>query len=144
MLYKKRVLFFSLSVARELKCLQPSFISSVGENGRLLWQEDEQNDAISAPKFTDFFPHLFRNGLTWCTIGIYRQLFQLFLELYCVCKALKHPVISKLMHHSYLQSPPACKCFYALDVEHLLSSLKSWEPASSLNYFELTWRNATF
>ena len=46
------------------------------------------------------------------------------------------------MHHFYLQHPPH-KCFDPWDVEHLLSLLDSWAPASSLTTFNLAWKTAT-
>ena len=49
----------------------------------------------------------------------------------------------KLMHHFYLQHPPSHKCFDPWDVEHLLSLLESWRPASSLTTFKLAWKTAT-
>ena len=47
------------------------------------------------------------------------------------------------MHHFYLQHPPSCKHFDPWDVEHLLSLLESWAPASSLTTFKLAWKTAT-
>ena len=47
------------------------------------------------------------------------------------------------MHHFYLQHPPSCKHFDPWDVEHLLSLLESWAPASSLTTFKLVWKTAT-
>ena len=66
-----------------------------------------------------------------------------FLEPHQLHKASNHPVISKLMHHFYLQHPHSCKCFDPWDVEHLLSLLESWAPASSLTTFKLAWKTAT-
>ena len=43
----------------------------------------------------------------------------------------------KLMHHFYLHRPPSRKWFDPWDVEHLLSLLESWAPASSLT--TLSW-----
>ena len=86
------------------------------------------NNAIAAHKLANFSLHLFQVGLAWHTIGIYRSAISAFLETHCLHKASYHPVISKLMHHFYLQCPPFCKCFDAWDVEHLLSLLESWHP----------------
>ena len=47
------------------------------------------------------------------------------------------------MHHFYLQHPHSHKHFDPLDVEHLLSLLESWAPASSLTTFKLAWKTAT-
>ena len=47
------------------------------------------------------------------------------------------------MHHFYLQHPPSHKCFDPWDVEHFLSLLESWAPASSLTTFKLAWKTAT-
>ena len=66
-----------------------------------------------------------------------------FLEPYPIYKASNHPVISKLMHHFYLQHPPSGKQFDPLDVEHLLSLLESLAPASSLTTFKLASKTAT-
>ena len=82
-------------------------------------------------------------GLAWYTIGIYHSAISAFLEPRCIHKTSKHPVISKLMHHFYLQHPPSHKWFDPLDVEHLLSLLESWAPASSLTTFKLAWKTAT-
>ena len=82
-------------------------------------------------------------GLAWHTIGIYRSAISAFLEPHRIHKASNHPVISKLMHHFYLQHPPSHKWFDPWDVEHLLSLLESWAPASSLTTFKLAWKTAT-
>ena len=47
------------------------------------------------------------------------------------------------MCHFYLQHPPSHKWFDPWDVEHLLSLLESWAPASSLTTFKLPWKTAT-
>ena len=47
------------------------------------------------------------------------------------------------MHHFYLQHPPSCKDFDPWDVEHLLSLLESWAPASFITTFKLAWKIAT-
>ena len=47
------------------------------------------------------------------------------------------------MCHFYLQHPPCHEHFDPWDVEHLLSSLESWVPASSLTNFKLAWKTAT-
>ena len=65
------------------------------------------NNAISAPKLANFLLHLFQVGLAWHTIGIYRSAISAFLEPHRIHKASNHPVISKLMHHFYLQRPPS-------------------------------------
>ena len=82
-------------------------------------------------------------GLAWDTIGIYHSAISAFLEPHRIHKASNHPVISKLMHHFYLQHPPSRKRFDPWDVEHLLSLLESWAPASSLTTFKLAWKTAT-
>ena len=66
-----------------------------------------------------------------------------FLEPHRIHKASSHPVISKLMHHFYLQHPPSRKWFDPWDAEHLLSLLHSWAPTSSLTTFKLDWKTAT-
>ena len=81
-------------------------------------------------------------GLAWHTIGIYHSAISAFLEPHRIHKASNHPVISKLMHHFYLQCPPSCKWFDPWDVEHLLSLLESWAPLSSLTTFKLAWKTA--
>ena len=87
--------------------------------------------------------HLSQVGLAGCTIGIYCSAISAFLEPHCIHKASNHPVISKLMHHFYLQHPLSCKWFDPWDVEHLLSLLESWAPASSLTTLKLAWKTAT-
>ena len=82
-------------------------------------------------------------GLAWHTIGIYHSAISAFLEPHRIHKASNHPVISKLMHHFYLQHPPSHKQFDPWDVECLLSLLESWAPASSLTTFKLAWKTAT-
>ena len=47
------------------------------------------------------------------------------------------------MCHFYLQHFPSCNDFDPWDVEHLLSLLESWAPASSLTTFKLAWNTAT-
>ena len=70
-------------------------------------QQGLPNNAISAPKLANFLLHLFQVGLAWHTIGIYHSAISAFLEPHCIHKASNHPVISKLMHHFYLQHPPS-------------------------------------
>ena len=106
-------------------------------------QQSLPNDAISAPKLANFLLHLFQVGLAWHTIGIYHSAISAFLETHCIHKASNHPVISKLMHHFYLQCPPSHKWFDPWDVEHLLLLLESWAPTSSLTTFKLAWKTAT-
>ena len=81
------------------------------------------NNAISAPNLTNFLLHLFQVGLAWHTIGIYCSAISAFLEPHHIHKASNQPVISKLMHHFYLQHPPSHKWFDSWDVECLLSLL---------------------
>ena len=66
-----------------------------------------------------------------------------FLEPHHLHKASNHPVIFRLIHHFYLQCPPSHKCFDPWDVEHVLSLLERWAPASSLTTFKLAWKTAT-
>ena len=101
------------------------------------------NHAISAPKLANFCYICFRWDWAWRTIGIYCSAISAFLEPHCIHKASNHPVISKLMCHFYLQHPPSRKWFDPWDVEHLLSLLESWAPASSLTTFKLAWKTAT-
>ena len=101
------------------------------------------DNALSAPKLANFLLHFFQVGLAWHTIGIYHSAISTFLEPHCIHKASNHPVISKLMHHFYLQHPPSRKWFDPWDVECLLSLLESWAPASSLTTFKLAWKTAT-
>ena len=86
---------------------------------------------------------MFQVGLAWHTIGIYHSSKSAFLDLHWIHKVSNHPVISKLMHHFYLQDSPSCKHFDSWDVEHLLSLLESWPPASFLATFKLAWKTAT-
>ena len=74
-------------------------------------QQGLPNDAISASKLANFLLHLFQVGLAWCTIGIYHSAISAFLQPHHIHKSSNHPVISKLMHHFYLQCPPSCKRF---------------------------------
>ena len=88
-------------------------------------QQDVPQNAISVPKLANFFVHLFQVGLAWHAIGIYCSVISAILEPQHVHRASNHPVISKLIHHFYLQHPPSHKCFDPWDVEHLLSLLES-------------------
>ena len=106
-------------------------------------QQGLPNNAIFAPKLANFLLHLFQVGLAWHTTGIYQSAISAFLEPHQIHKASNHPVISKLMCHFYLQCPPSHKHFDPWDVEHLLSLLESWAPASSLITFKLAWKTAT-
>ena len=106
-------------------------------------QQGLPNNAISASKLAIFLLHLFQVGLAWHTIGIYRSPISAFLEPHWLHKASNHLVISKLMHHFYLQHPPSNKCFDPRDVECLLSLSDSWAPASSLTIFKLAEKTAT-
>ena len=105
-------------------------------------QQGLPNNALSTPKLANFLLHLFQVGLAWHTIGIYHSAISAFLEPHCIHKASNHPVISKLMHHFYLQCP-SCKQFDPWYVEHLVSLLESWAPVSSLTTFKLAWKTAT-
>ena len=87
--------------------------------------------------------HLFQVGLDWHVIGIYHSAISAFLEPHHLHKVSNHHVISKLMHHFYLQHPPSHKCLDPWDVECLLSLLESRAPASSLTTFKLAWKTAT-
>ena len=87
--------------------------------------------------------HWFQVGLVWHIIGLYLSAISAFLEPHQLHKASNHPVILKLMHHFYVQHPPSCKCFDLWYVEHLLSLLESWAPASSFTTFKLAWKTAT-
>ena len=93
-------------------------------------------------KLANFLLYLFQVGPAWCTSGIYCSPISAFLEPHQIHKASNHPVILKLMHHTYLQHPPSHKWFDHWDVEHLLSLLGSWAPASSLTTFKLAWKTA--
>ena len=101
------------------------------------------NNAISAPKLAIYNYIYFRLALAWHTIGIYHSAISTFLEPHHLHKTSNHPAISKLMHHFYLKHPPFHKCFVPWDVEHLLSFLESWAPASFLTTFMLAWKTAT-
>ena len=94
-------------------------------------------------KLANFLVHLFQVVLAWHTIGTCCCAVYAFLESHLLHKASNHPVISKLMHHFYLQHPPSGKCFDPWDVECLLFLLERWEPASSLTTFKLPWKTAT-
>ena len=50
----------------------------------------------------------------------------------------------KLMCHFYLQHPLSHKCFEPLDVEHVLSLLESWAPASSFTNVKLLGKPLLF
>ena len=106
-------------------------------------QQGLLNNAISAPKLANFLLHLFQVSLAWYTIGIYCSAISAFLKPHQPHKASNHPVISKLMHHFYLQHPPSHKHFDPWDGKHLLSLLDGWAPASSLTNFKLAWKTAT-
>ena len=74
---------------------------------------------------------------------IYHSAISAVLEPHHLHKASKHPVMSKIMHHFYLQHPPSCKHFDPWDVACLLSLLESCTPASSLTTVKLAWKTAT-
>ena len=82
-------------------------------------------------------------GLAWHSIGVYHSAISAFLEPHRIDMAANHPVISKLVHHFYLQHPPSRKWFDPWDVECLLSLLESWACASSLTTFKLALKTAT-
>ena len=106
-------------------------------------QQDLPTNAISAPKLANFLLPLIQVGLAWHTIGVYNSPISAFLEPHRISKASNHPVISKLMHHFYLQHPPSHKWFDPWDVKCLLPLLESWAPSSSLTTFKLAWKTAT-
>ena len=76
-------------------------------------------------------------------MDIYHSAISAFLEPHISHKASNHPGISKLLHHFYLQHPPSHKCFDPWNVEHFLSLLESWAPASSLTTSRLAWKTST-
>ena len=92
------------------------------------------------PLISKFLCIYFR--LAWPTTSICYSAISTFLEPHNIHKASNHPLISKLMCHFYLQHPPSHKHFDPWDVEHLLSLLESWVPASSLTTFKLAWKTA--
>ena len=121
----------------QLKHLHQRSTSSVGRNGQVNVLDRVYQTMPSLPQNKLFFlVHLFQVGLAWNTIGIYHSAISTFLEPHHLHKASNHPVISKLMHHFYLQCP-LHKCFDPWDVEHLLSLLESQAPASSFTTFKL-------
>ena len=130
--YADRVLFLSLSGGGGATQMSTSKVYQQCWKEWAGWcaQQGLPNNAISAPKLANFLLHLFQVGLAWHTIGIYHSAISAFLEPHWLHKASNHPVISKLMRHFYLQHPPSHKCFDPWDVEHLLSLLESWAPAS--------------
>ena len=100
-------------------------------------QQGLPNNALSDPKLANFLLHLFKVGPAWHTIGIYHSAISVFLEPYCIHKASNHPVISKLMHHFYLQLLllinglilgmwSACYLFWKVGHLHLLLLPLSW------------------
>ena len=97
---------------------------------------------MSAPKIADFLVHSFRVGLAWQKIGIYFTAISAFLEPHHFHRASNHPVISKLMHHFYLQYPPSCKHFDPWDVECLFFSLENGHQLLLLTTFKLAWKTA--
>ena len=105
-------------------------------------QQGVSNNAISTPKLANVLVLLFQVGLAWHTIGMYHSAISSLLEPHHLQKASHHTVISKSMCHFYLPNPPSHKCFDPWDVEHLLSLLESWAPASSLTTFKLSWKTA--
>ena len=107
--------------------------------GRLMCSTGCIKQCHLCSKLANFLLHLFQVGLAWHTIGIYCSAISTFLEPHHLHKASTDPVISKLMHHFYLQHPPSHNCFDPWDVEHLLSLLESW----ALTTFKLAWKTAT-
>ena len=139
---------FSSSVCQVLVGASQTSTSKVYQQCWIEWagwcvQQGLPNNAISAPKLANFLLFLFQAGLVCHTIGIYFSAISAFLEPHWIHKASNHPVMLKLMHHFYLQCPLSHKCFDTWDVEHLLSLLESWAPASSLTTFKLAWKTAT-
>ena len=127
---------FSSSVSQEVVKATQVSTSKVYQQCWKKWagwcaQEGVPNNAISAPKIANFLVHLFRAGMAWHTIGIYHFAISAILEPDHLHKASNHPVISKSIHHLYLQYPPSYKHFDPWDVKHLVSLLQSWAPASS-------------
>ena len=115
---------FSFSVCQAVVGNSSIYIKGLptvlGGKGRLVCLTGCTKNAISVPKLANFLVHLFQVGLAWHTIVICHSAISTFLEPHCLHKASNHPVISKLMHHFYLQCLPSCKCFDPWDVEQLL------------------------
>ena len=86
--------------------------------------------------------HLLQVCLARCTIGIYHSAISGFLEPHGLYKASNHTVISKLIHHFYLQCSP-CKNFDPGMLSIFYFLLERWAPASSLTTFKLSWKTAT-
>ena len=132
------------AVVGQLKSMSKAYQQCWKEWAGWCAQQGVPNNAISAPKLANFLLHLFQVGLALHTIGIYHSAISTFLEPYHLHKASNHPVISKLMHHIYLQHPPSHKHFDSWDVKHFLSLLESWAPTSFLTTFKLAWKTANF
>ena len=60
----------------------------------------------------------------WHTIVIYHSTIFGYIEHLCIHKASNGPIITKSMHHFYLQYPPTYEQVKAWDVECLLSLLE--------------------
>ena len=128
----------------QLEHLYQRSTSSIGRNGQVgVLNRVYQSVPSLPPKLANFLLHLFQVSLAWHTIGIYCPAISAFLEPHGLHKASDHPVISKLMHHFYLQHPPSCKWFDPWDVKDLLSLLESRAPASSPTTFKLAWKTST-
>ena len=139
-----RILFLSLSGngRGNLSMHVKGLLAMLEEWAGWCAQKGVPNNAISATKLADFMVHLFRIGLVWHTVGNYHSGISAFLEPHHLHKVSDHPTISKLMCHFYLQHPSSHKCFDPSDVEHSLSLLESWAPASFPATFKLPWKTA--
>ena len=126
----------------KLKYLHQRSTSSDGRNGQVGVIDRVYQSMPSLPQISQFLLHLFQVGLAWFKIGIYCSAISAYLQPYLLHKASNHPVIAKLMHHSYLHCPPH-KQIDPWDVEHLLSLLERWTSVSSLTTIKLAWKTAT-
>ena len=96
----------------QLECLCQGSTSSAGRSWLVGVLDRVYQTMPSLPlNLTNFLLHLFQVGLAWHTVGIYHSAISAFLDPHHIHKASNHPVISKLMHHFYLQHPPSHKWF---------------------------------
>ncbi len=98
---------------------------------------------LSVVKLSSFLSYLFRHGLAWNTIGIYRSSICSILQPHKNRTCASSPIIKKLMKGFFKKRPPKRKKFTPWDVQKVLKKLASMGPPSDLDNKQLSWKTAT-
>ncbi len=109
------------------------------------WNDRKSMDPmwLSVVKLSCFLSYLFRHGLAWNTIGIYRSSICSILQPHKTKTCASSPIIKKLMKGFFKKRPPQRKKFTPWDVQKVLKKLASMGSPKDLNLKQLSWKTAT-